>query len=67
MASGSNNTSSNTTTNKPTDNNTQPVGKDETTVTVNDSLGTPIVTFNQNGNVVQVRNAKNGESSQSIT
>lgn len=61
MASGSNNTSSNTTTNKPTDNNTQPVGKDETTVTVNDSLGTPIVTFNQNGNVVQVRNAKNGE------
>ena len=38
MAPGSNNTSSNTTTNKPTDtttaNNTQPVGKDETTVTV---------------------------------
>lgn len=33
MAPGSNNTSSNTTTNKPT-NNTQPVGKDETTVTV---------------------------------
>lgn len=61
MASGSDNTSSNTTTNKPTDNNTQPVGKDETTVTVNDSLGTPIVTFNQSGNVVQVRNAKNGE------
>ena len=61
MAPGSDNTSSNTTTNKPTDNNTQPVGKDETTVTVNDSLGTPIVTFNQNGNVVQVRNAKNGE------
>ena len=61
MAPGSDNTSSNTTTNKPTDNNTQPVGKDETTVTVNDSLGTPIVTFNQSGNVVQVRNAKNGE------
>lgn len=38
MAPGSDNTSSNTTTNKPTDttttNNTQPVGKDETTVTV---------------------------------
>lgn len=33
MAPGSNNTSSNTTINKPT-NNTQPVGKDETTVTV---------------------------------
>lgn len=61
MASGSDNTSSNTTTNKPTDNNTQPVGDEETTVTVNDSLGTPIVTFNQSGNVVQVRNAKNGE------
>lgn len=60
MAPGSDNSSNNTTTNKPT-NNTQPVGKDETTVTVNDSLGTPIVTFNQNGNVVQVRNAKNGE------
>ena len=38
MAPNSNNTSSNTTTNKPTDNtttnNTQPVGKDETNVTV---------------------------------
>lgn len=43
------------------DNNTQPVGNEETTVTVNDSLGTPIVTFDQSGNVVQVRNAKNGE------
>ena len=65
MAPNSNNTSSNTTTDKPTDNtttnNTQPVGNEETTVTVNDSLGTPIVTFNQSGNVVQVRNAKNGE------
>ena len=60
MAPGSDNSSNNTTTNKPT-NNTQPVGNEETTVTVNDSLGTPIVTFNQNGNVVQVRNAKNGE------
>lgn len=60
MAPNSNNTSSNTTTNKPT-NNTQTVGNEETTVTVNDSLGTPIVTFDQNGNVVQVRNAKNGE------
>ncbi|KRL82227.1 SLAP domain-containing protein, partial [Lactobacillus ultunensis] len=61
MAPGSdNNTSSNTTTNKPA-NNTQPVGNEETTVTVNDSLGTPIITFSQNGNVVQVRNAKNGE------
>ena len=65
MAPGSDNSSNNTTTNKPT-NNTQPVGKDKTTVTVNDSLGTPIVTFNQNGNVVQVRNAK-VKSSQSIT
>lgn len=61
MAPNNNNTSSNTTTNKPTDNNTQPIGNEETTVTVNDSLGTPIVTFNQSSNVVQVRNAKNGE------
>ena len=65
MAPNSNNTSSNTTTNKPTDNtttnNTQPVGNEETTVTVDNSLGTSIITFNQNGDVVRVRKAAKGE------
>ena len=53
MAPGSDNSKPST--------NTQPVGNEETTVTVKDSLGTPIVTFDQSGKVVLVRKAKNGE------
>lgn len=61
MAPGSDNTSSNTTTNKPTDNNTQPVGNEETTVTVDANYSTPIITFDKSGNVVKVRTANPGE------
>ena len=61
MAPNSNNTSSNTTTNKPTDNtttnNTQPVGNEETTVTVTASFNVNI--FDNQGNTVR-RNVPKG-------
>lgn len=65
MAPNSDNTpSSNSTTNKPnnsTTTNTQPVGKEETTVTVDAHYSTPIITFDKSGNVVKVRTATPGE------
>lgn len=64
MAPNNNNTSSNTTTNKPnnsTTNNTQPVGNEETTVTVDANYSTPIITFDKSDNVVKVRTATPGE------
>ena len=60
MAPGSDNSSNNTTTNKPT-NNTQPVGNEETTVTVDANYSTPIITFDKSGKVVKVRTATPGE------
>ena len=61
MAPNSNNTSSNATTNKPTDNtttnNTQPVGNEETTVTVTASFNVNI--FDNQGNTVR-RNVPKG-------